>query len=270
MQTHARGDGAETRAVAPGRAAAPTPHGWRERLGELVGHAWAPAIRAIARVREARMFHPVGYTFAGRAEPVAGPLGSIGEQLEGRVLARLSPALSRSGRERFEVLGIALRFRPGPGPALDHRAAAGDQDLLFATVRSPLLMLLAPLLTDASDFVGSRYWAVSPFAVHDHRRVELRLVPVTRVEIPGSRELRLRSAVAVGAAAWWLEARETLTPGWHRVARIELEHAVELDDAALRFDPFRAGAGVVPVGLVHAIRRAAYAASQRARPSHEA
>jgi hypothetical protein len=53
------------------------------------------------------------------------------------------------------------------------------------------------------------------------------------------------------------------------VARIDLDQPVELDDRALRFDPFRSGAGIVPVGFVHAIRRAAYAASQHARAISE-
>ena len=255
-------------AEAPGRAAAPTPHGLRERLGEVVGRLWAPAIHAIARLRGSRMFHPVGHTFSGRATAVPGPLGSIGDQLAGRVLARCSPALSKTGREWLEVLGIALRFRPGEGPPLDHCSTLGDQDLLFATVPSPLLLLVSPFLTDAHDFVGSRYWATAPFAVHGHGRVELRLVPIAQdgpAGDSGSREARLRAAVAAGRAAWWLEARRTLTPDWHRVARIDLDAPHAVDEHALRFDPFRCGAGLVPVGFVHAIRRAAYAASQHAR-----
>ena len=259
-----RGDRASAAAVS-GRAMAPIPRGWREQLGELVGRLCAPPIYAIARLRGARMFHPEGQTFAGHAVAVPSPLGSIGAQLEGRVLARCSPALSRTGREWLEVLGIALRFRAGEGPPLDDSAALGDQDLLFATVPSPLVLLLSPLFTDASDFVGRRYWATAPFAVHEHGRVELRLSPLVRSHFPGSREHRLREAVVAGCAAWWLEARRTLTPTWHRVARIELEHPVEIDQRALRFDPFRAGLGLVPVGFVHALRRGAYAASQRAR-----
>ena len=211
------------------------------------------------------MFHPVGQTFTGRAIAVGGPLGSIGEQLAGRVLARCSPALSKTGREWLDVLGIALRFRPGAGPALDQDAALGDQALLFATVSTPLALPLAPLRTDAHDFLANRYWAVSPFAVHDHGRVELRLSPIGRAPSAGSREDRLRAAVAAGEAAWWLEARQTLTRRWHPVARISLERATELDDRALRFDPFRTGSGLMPVGFVHSLRRAAYDASQHAR-----
>jgi len=266
MDLHAP-DPDEQTAVTPalGRAMTRTPQGLRERIGEVIGRWWAPPIYAIARLRDARMFHPEGRTFAGRAVAVEGPLGSIGRQLAGRVLARCSPALSRSGREWLDVLGVALRFRPGEGPPLDQHAALGDQDLLFATVWRPSVLLLSPLLTDASDFVGSRYWGTSPFSVHEHGRVMLRLSPVAPGCFAGTRDQRLCAAVAAGRAAWWLEARRTLTPRWQRVARIALEREVELDDRELRFDPFRAGCGVVPVGLVHAIRREAYPASQRAR-----
>lgn len=245
-----------------------TPQGLRERCGEAIGRLCAPSIYAIARLRGARTLHPEGRTFCGRASAVDSPLGSIGEQLAGRVLARCSAALSRAGRERFDVLGMALRFRPGAGPPLDHTAALPDQDLLFATLSTPLALPLAPLLTDASDFVGNRYWGVSPFAVHEHGRIELRLSPIAP-ELPGprpgSRDLRLRAAVDAGCAAWWLEARRTLTARWHRVARVALEQPTEIDERALRFDPFRTGCGLMPVGFVHAIRRAAYGASQRAR-----
>ena len=247
------------------------PEGLRERAGSWIGRAWAPFIAAIARLRRARMFHPDGHTFTGVVEPfrdedgrapsdpalldLAGALGS-------RVLARLSGALWRGEVEHLDVLGLALRFRPSAQP-FDHRPHAGDTDLLTATIRSPLTMLGAPLVTDASDFVGNRYWAVSPF-VFDGTRLELRLVPVTGGPSAGTRLERLRAAVATGRAAWWLDARRTLHLRWHRVARITLEAPIELDQDALRFDPFR---GVLrPVGLVHAIRRAAYPASQGSRP----
>jgi hypothetical protein len=39
-----------------------------------------------------------------------------------------------------------------------------------------------------------------------------------------------------------------------------------VDQEALRFNPFQAGRGIVPVGFVQSARRAAYAASQAARP----
>ena len=248
------------------RAAAPIANGVRERVGGAIGEWIAPAAAALSRLRRARVLHPSGLVFAGRSEPiVGGAFAAVGAQLEGRVLARCSGALWRRPRERFEVLGIALRFRPHTGPELDEHPALGDQDLLFATVRSPWLLAVAPLLTDARDFLANRYWGAAPYAIHDHARVDLRLEPVEPPQLRGARDARLRDAVDQGRAVFWLEARRTLTLAWHAVARITFEHEVAIDQEALRFDAFRTGCGVVPVGTVHAMQRAVYAASQRGR-----
>jgi hypothetical protein len=254
------------RAMSPGRAAAHV--GVREATGEAIGRWWAPAVATISRVRRARMFHPSGHTFVGRCEPVAeSPFyAELGDRLEGRVLARCSSALWRTELPWLDVLGIGLRIRAGEGPALDHEAMRGDQDLLFATIRSPLTMFASPFTTNASDVIGNEYWAVSPFFAEPVGRIKLRLRPVAAVRSRGSRAARLRAAVDAGRAAWWLEARRTLTLGWHPVACITLEREAAIDQAALRFDPFRTGLGIAPVGLVHAIRRATYGASQHARP----
>lgn len=266
MQVHPDQVEAE-RADSPDRAVAHEPRGLRERLGAAIGTLWAPAVAAISRARNARMFHPEGHTFVGRIEPVGrSPFAELAHRLDGRVLLRCSQALWRDDRERFDVLGIGMRIRLRGERTFDARARAGDQDLLFATIRSPWTMLLSPFTTDASDFVDQTYWAVSPFAVGAPGRVELRLRPLDPPRTRGSRIERLRSAVEAGRAAWWLEARKTLTLRWHRVARVTVEHEVTIDQAALQFDPFRTGRDIVPVGLVHAIRRAVYAASQHARP----
>lgn len=238
----------------------------RESLGQAIGKVWAPAVAAISRARHARMFHPRGHTFAGYTTLVEGPYAELGQQLSGRVLARCSAALWKGGWEHLDVLGMALRFRHGPGADLDEHPHPDDQDLLTATIRSPLTMLAAPLVTDASDFAGNKYWAVSPFEhpSTDHR-FELRLVPDgPRDRVRGSRVERLAAAVHDGQASWWLQARKTLTLRWHPVLRVQLDHEVDMDQEALAFDPFRGA--LVPVGVVHSIRRAVYSSSRHARP----
>ncbi len=210
------------------------------------------------------MFHPTGHTFTGKIESIiGGNFDALGARLDGRALVRVSGALWKSEREWFDVLGVGLRIRRASAP-ITERAEDGDQDLLFATIRSPFTMLLSPLTTDASNFL-STYWAVCPFEVPPIGRVELRLRPFGNADIGGDRIDRFREAVRRGEAGWRLEARKTLTLHWHPVAVIQLEGEVILDQAALAFDPFRTGADVTPVGLIHAIRRAVYAASQRAR-----
>ncbi len=248
-------------------ATAWAPIGVREQVGAAIGTLWAPAVTAITKLRHARMFHPVGHTFAGFASAVAGPFEALGRELTGRVLARCSAALWRGGWEHLDVLGLALRFRRGPGPDLDERATPGDQDLLTATIRSPLTMLASPLFTDAHDFMHNTYWAVSPFEHGAAGRIELRLLPIgspAAGDAAETRAERLLDAVDAGRAAFWLQARRTLTLRWITCARVQLDHLLVLDQARLAFDPFRGR--LRPVGLVHAIRRAVYAAGREARP----
>jgi hypothetical protein len=245
-------------------------HGLRERVGDAIGRSWAPVIAAISRARHARMFHPEGLTFAGHIRPLdpGGAFDPLSARFDGRVLVRCSAALWRGDREYLDVLGFALRIRRGDGPALDELAHAGDQDLLFATIRSPFTMLLSPLFTDATDFVHNRYWAVSPFATLG-AHYELRLSPINpppRLPRPETRSSRLRAAVGAKRAAWSLEVRRTWTLRWHPIARIDLERQVAIDQAALQFDPYRTGLDLQPVGVVHSIRRAVYPASRAGRP----
>ena len=240
----------------------------RERIGTAIGKLLAPAIAAVSSLRKARTFHPRGLVFEGRSEPIiGGAFANLGADLEGRVLARFSQALWKRPSERFDVLGIALRFR-AIHRAFDHRALLGDRDLLLATIRSPFTMPLSPFTTNAHDFQANNFFAVAPFEVHGHDRVELRLVPVEPPQTDGPRADRLRTAVATGRCIWHLEARKTLTREWHAIARITFDRELDLDQEALQFDAFRTGEGLEPVGLVHAIRKAVYAAGQHSRPAH--
>ncbi|MBA3460485.1 MAG: hypothetical protein H0T46_11020 [Deltaproteobacteria bacterium] len=207
----------------------------------------------------------MGYTFAGRIEPIiGGSFDLLGPRLDGQVLVRVSGALSKTEREFLEVLGVGMRIRSGRGEALTEQPEPGDQDLLFATVRSPLTLPIAPLVTNASTFLTS-YWSVAPFDAPPVGRIQLRLTPIGSAEIGGTRINRLREAVRREQAGWWLEAKQTMTMKWHPVAQVYLEREVALDQNALAFDPFRTGANFTPTGLVHAMRKAVYAAGQQAR-----
>ncbi|HEY5938550.1 MAG TPA: hypothetical protein VIU61_28055, partial [Kofleriaceae bacterium] len=100
------------------RSLAPPINAVRERLGERIGGVWAPFVGMLSRLRRARMFHPDGHTFRGVVVPACEPdetYGALAAALSGRVLARFSGALWRGERERLDVLGLALRMRPGPG-----------------------------------------------------------------------------------------------------------------------------------------------------------
>ena len=247
------------------RASAPAERGVREQLGEAIGRWLSPVVATLSRLRRARMFHPDGALYEAHLEATVtdGPYADFAHRLGRTVLARVSPALWRNGRERFEVLGIALRFHRGA--KLSTRVAPTDQDLLLATIASPLTMGRAVLTTNAHDFLANRYYGVSPFAFGGDHRIEIRLTPLAHAVGEGPRAARLAAAVAAGEAQFRLEVRRTLTRRWAPIATLRLVRPVDLDQAALAFDPFQAGEGLVPVGAIHVIRRAVYAASRRAR-----
>ena len=234
--------------------------------GLIAGAALAPFVALGSSLRRSRLFHPRGVVLRGTAQPAAveeGPEREIGKRLAGPVFARFSGAWWKT-RQWPDVLGCALRFSARPELAL----APGDrdQDLLLATISHPLTTLLAPLSTRVSDYLANNYSGVSPFRVAELGRVKLRLVPLERSPAGSRRDQRLARALLRGPIRLVLEAREDRPRSEYRpIARIELIARVDPDPRDLRFDPFAAGRGLEPVGFVHALRVASYAASQRAR-----
>lgn len=244
----------------------------REYAGLAVGWTWAPTIAAIAAARRSRMFHPDGIVVSAHVEPCAGaasPSGAalrdVADRLTGPAIVRFSSALWKREVEWPDALGCAIRF----GGRDDQSADADAQDILFATILSPLTMPFAPFTTAVHDYLANDYFAVAPFDVPGVGRAKWRLVPErTGPSLEGSRAEKLHSAVA-SHAALRLELRRTWRLGWHPVVRIVLEAEVDLDQERLRFSPFQTGRGIEPRGFVHALRRGAYAASQAARPRHD-
>lgn len=220
------------------------------------------------------MFHPRGMICRAEVLPLASeaPAFAVAERLAGAALVRLSSALWKD-REWPDVLGVALRFTDLP---LTERPGPTDQDLLLATIRRPWTMLLAPFSTHFHDFLANDYYAVSPFDVRELGRVEWRIRPECSSPPGARRGERLRSAVIAERASLVLEYAP-YRPPWRfndeapftPLARITLQEFADLDQEALRFDPFRAGRGIVPVGMIHALRRATYATSQFARPARQ-
>ena len=235
-------------------------------IGVASGAALAPWTALGSYARRARVFHPRGVVLWGRVRPIPGSAPAEREfaaRLEGAVLARFSSAWWKN-KQWPDVLGCALRFTDADAPAVEPRP--GDQDLLLATVRVPLTTPFAPLGTRVSDYLRNRYFGVSPFEAPGLGRVKLRL-SASQVAPPGeSREERLQHALAVAPIRLRLEARRArLGTRYRPIAAIELLARADLDQERLRFDPFRTGRGLLPVGFVHGLRVASYAASRRAR-----
>lgn len=240
-----------------------------EPVGKLLGALLAPVTGAVALIRKARMFHPDGRVFRAEVVPLqtGGATDAVARRLAGPALVRMSSAWWRGAKEWTDVLGCAVRFRRSAVVSAD--AADGDQDLLFATIRSPWTTLPAALTTRVHDFLANDYYAVSPFAVDGLGKGKWRLVSSGEGRREGDRSQRLLEDVSAGTAELRLEFRRLgLRSPWVPVCVVRLLEPVTLDQAALRFSPFRCGRGIEPRGLVHALRHATYSASQGLRPRH--
>lgn len=204
----------------------------------------------------------------GAVTPIARPdeWGALGARFRGSVLIRFSGAWWKE-RQWLDVLGCALRFTHATTPSAE--PLEGDQDLLLATVRVPGTTLLAPLTTHVDDYLRNAYFGVSPFTAPGVPKLKLRLRVAT--PIPEGAETRAESlalaiAVATKPVRLLLEARRALPlASYVPIAEIELQERVDVDQAALSFDPYRTGRGLVPAGFVHAMRIPIYAASRGAR-----
>jgi hypothetical protein len=235
-----------------------------ERLGGALGWLSSPLFALGSAARHSRFLHPAGVVLGAVVEPVADADDrrlALAGRLRGQALVRFSAALWKGHREWMDVLGCAIRFREDDRDSV--RPNDGDQDLLFATVRSPWTMPVAPLGTDAHDFLANRYFATAPFDAPGWGRVKWRLSPDCASAPGATRRDRLLSTVYLGKAVLSLEVRPTWTRSYVPIARVVLVRAVDLDQNLLRFDPFRAGRGVEPRGFVHNLRRGAYAGSRR-------
>jgi hypothetical protein len=238
----------------------------REVVGRGLGIAISPAVAWVSHARRARMFHPEGLLFSGVVvpDPQVRRVVPIAEALAGNALLRFSSAWWRGGKEWPDALGLAIRFHRAAVP--ETKAHPGDQDLLFATIRHPLTTLLAPLRTRRHDFLGNDYYAVSPFRVFGLGRAKWRVL-TPKVSAQGAdRASRLVAQAKTGRL--WLELQlrpKGFRQRYLRVARIGVGERLDLDQASLAFSPFRDGRGVTPSGLVQAMRRPAYRASQWAR-----
>lgn len=240
-------------------------------VGRAIGLLVAPAAAVSSFIRGARIFHPdaVVYRADVHANATDGALGELGRRLAGPALVRLSGGTRREkpGTSPRDVLGVALRFNTPPVavPGPDSRS----QDLLLVSVQHLWQLPLSPLLTNPRDFLSNDYHALLPFRVGGLGVVEFRIVPEAPAAEGGEgmgRRERLERAVRLGRAVFHLQVkREERGAEWKPLATVALRERVDIDQAALLFTPFRAGAGIEPVGFVQGLRWATYAGSQVGR-----
>jgi hypothetical protein len=210
----------------------------REAIGTVAGWLSAPLVGLIGLARRGRVFHPTGDLY--EAEVI--PLTFAAERFAGRAVVRLSSALWKR-HEWTDALGLAMRIKD-------------EQDLLFATIKSPLTLFTAPLKTEVHDYLANDYFGVAPFDALGMGRVKLRMRSARPAGLGEDRSDRLEQAVLRGAAIFQLEMRKTFTRKWIPIAEVRLTKRIEEE---IRFDPFKTGLGLEPRGFVHALRRGIYA-----------
>lgn len=236
--------------------------GLNHAAGVAAGAVLAPLAALGTRLRHERIFHPAGVCYRARAlvATIERPQADVARRLAGEALVRFSAALWRDER-RPDILGVAVRFQAHPGAP----PAAADQDLLLATVRRPVTLAGALLTTKRHDFLANDYYAVSPFEIDGVGRGRLRLVAHGNGAQGVDRFDRLAANTSNGLVGLRLEMKTHGDSRWRPLVLLELCNPLEIDQAGLRFDPFRDGRGLRPAGFVHAVRRPVYAWAQRAR-----
>lgn len=199
------------------------------------GRAAAAVFAAASFMRRKRSLHPRGEAYdasfhvPARAEPTGAALfDTPGAR---RCLVRISRGAGLPPPFP-DVHGVAVRVPDAYGPGR-------HQDLLFATTAGRGAVTRSVLAPTFTPDVGT-YSTVLPFRV-------------------GRRRGRLGAVAVEGGFVLDLEHEP--------LATVVLGERLPEDEAdALRFNPYTTGGGIEPAGVLNALRRRAYAASQDARP----
>ena len=199
----------------------------------------------LSRLRGKRAMHPVGVVRSARLTvPADAGLPAQWRALDGaQGIVRLSKSVG-TPRGVPDVLGVALRF--------------GDQDLLLASALRP--PLAQHLLVPAAGFDRTTFSSLLPHRVGTgvaviQARLTAWLPPAQDALEAVSTAPSLRLLLSAVGLLGRRRALGTVDVG-----------PVDASDAAarVRFDPWRAGAGLTPAGPLQGLRAPAYAASRRA------
>ena len=222
-----------------------------------VGAAAAAVFFTTSAIRGARTFHPVGAAF--EATFTVDQSAGVGVKLLDApgthdAVVRLSRGVGL--REPCpDVLGLAVRILDAHGPG-EHQ----DQ-LLAASGERPIVR---HLFVPTSHFHGIRFSSVLPYRVGDRD-----VLFGARSDDLDGRRLPLNDSGRGGIST--VPARfsiEIASPrgAWEPVARLDLARQLPGQAAdALRFNPAHTGGGIRPIGMLQAVRRLSYGASQAGR-----
>lgn len=221
-----------------------------------LGAAVAALTGAASAVRRKRVFHPDGVAYQATFQATGAHHGA--ELLDRAGVHEAIVRVSRGAglpEALPDFLGLAIRI-----PHAHGRGAHQDLLLVSSGTRPGLRHALVPVRTLRHE----RYSTLVPYKVGG--RTVLFGARRLADDAPDDAQVSdLRSGATPPRFA--LELAELRGP-WHPIGVLELGSRLsERESAALRFDPSHSGGGIVPVGVVQAVRRLAYRSSQAARPT---
>ena len=214
----------------------------------LLDRITAPAFRALARLRDARVFHPRGAAYEATWSPSAqDPLRPSGADpaTSCRAVVRVSRGVGLP-QAVPDVLGVAVKI-------LDLHGPGHDQDLLLASAAGGRFG--SRLLVPRRTFDGTRFSSLLPY------RVEGRRTPVVAT-VQGEPDTTPEGTVDAHGVSVRLELLGPGAPLGVVALAARLPVSVAQD---LRFDPWHTGEALRPAGWLNQLRRPAYRASQRGR-----
>ncbi|HVM10603.1 MAG TPA: hypothetical protein VM345_19240 [Acidimicrobiales bacterium] len=223
------------------------------------------ALGAASFARRARVFHPDGAAFQATIEldggrPAVGACALTGPGRH-RAVIRLSKGIGLPGATP-DILGFALRI-------LDAHGSGSHQDLLLVTSAAPAVG--RHLILPARDFGGGFYSSILPYRDGD----DLLLFAIRPLwadgvdldEMSSARFADVEEHLTAGRLRFELLAAD-LTGPWQPVGTIDVGRRLsEAEQEALRFNVFNTGESLRPAGVINAMRRSVYRASQTARPT---
>lgn len=224
---------------------------------QAVDDATAAVFRAVARLRGARAFHPVGVAYRAAVEveeDLAAPALRPGTLV---AVVRFSRGAGLP-RPLPDIHGIGLRV-------LDAHGAGRHQDVLVTSVVSPGVgrYVLRPGWTVS----GPTYCSIAPYrGPSGDLLLGARVPPGERYDLA-----RLDDVIEAGRCRLELMAAHPRGP-WRSIGTVTVHHdrLSSQDEEELQLDPWNTAEDFTPIGRINRLRRPAYAASQQGRRSASA
>jgi len=249
-------------------------------LGPIFAHTSAS--------NDARTFHPDGFYFEGKVTSLdpSGPLANLASRLVGSAVVRPSLGAHKAGTPdgKFDIPGFTIRLTTTGAP-IGPNPNPGDENFTFlAGLKSLANLATAPFTENQFDYLdpGNTYYPaisyrIAPSSATDSeptQDISLRVVPEAYTPSDPSlakptngdqRDAKLELAVKEHKAALRIEG-QVKGGAWTPLVRITMDQPITMDNEAFHYYPDLAGRGLVPQGVVNALRAELYPESQAARP----